>query len=257
MNNINNHSVLRIIIDGLLPGVVNMAVDESILQAVNGGTSPATLRFYRWDEPTISLGYFQKHEDLVLQDEVIRKMPVVRRQTGGGAILHDDELTYSLVLPLNEPKQLTNIENLYQLVHDGYLTALAELGVRAEYRGGTDSGNAQRGPFFCFARRHRLDLVVDGDKLLGSAQRRIRNAVLQHGSLILARHFHQQPCAQLKEAATVKGPIDLNTLIGDVTDYISGQLRLKRVDGKLSDKEQEQSVKLQNKYNGHEWNRQR
>ena len=272
MNNINNHSVLRTIIDGPLPGVVNMAVDESILQAVNGGTSPATLRFYRWEQPTISLGYFQKHEDLVLQDEVIRRMPVVRRQTGGGAILHDDELTYSLVLPLNKPKQSTNIEscrvgsystrfsdieNLYQLVHDGYLAALAELGVRAEYRGGADSGSAQRGPFFCFARLHRLDLVVDGDKLLGSAQRRIRNAVLQHGSLILARHFHQQPCAQLEEAVTVTGPIDLNMLIDDVTDYISGQLRLKRAEGQLSDKEQEQSVKLQKKYNGREWNRQR
>ena len=257
MNNINNHSVLRIIIDGPLPGAVNMAVDESILQAVNEGASPATLRFYRWDEPTISLGYFQKHEDLALQDGIIQQMPVVRRQTGGGAILHDDELTYSLVLPLNEPKQLTNIENLYQLVHDGYLATLAKLGVRAEYRGGTDSGNAQRGPFFCFARRHRLDLVVDGDKLLGSAQRRIRNAVLQHGSLILRRHFPQQPCAQLEEAATAKKPIDLNTLIDDVTDYISGQLRLKRADGQLSDKEQEQSAKLQKKYNGHKWNRQR
>ena len=270
MDNINNHSVLRIITDGSLPGAMNMAVDESILQAVNGGVSPATLRFYRWDEPTISLGYFQKHEDLVLQDEVIRKMPVVRRQTGGGAILHDDELTYSLVLPLNKPKQSTNIEscrvgsyptrfsnieNLYQLVHNSYLTALAKLNVQVEYRGGTDSGNAQRGPFFCFARRHRLDLVVDGDKLLGSAQRRIKNAVLQHGSLILARHFLQQPCAQLKEI--VKGPIDLNMLIDDVADYISGQLRLKKTDGQLSDEEQEQSVKLQKKYNGHEWNRQR
>ncbi len=257
MNNINNHSVLRIIIDGPLPGVVNMAVDESILQAVNGGASPPTLRFYRWEQPTISLGYFQKYEDLALQEEVIRRMPVVRRQTGGGAILHDDELTYSLILPLNEPKQLTNIENLYQLVHDGYLAVLAKLNVHAEYRGGTDSGSAQRGPFFCFARQHRLDLVVDGDKLLGSAQRRIRNAVLQHGSLILARHFHQQPCAQLEEVVTAKGPIDLNMLINDVADYISEQLRLKRADGKLSDKEQEQSVKLQNKYNGREWNRQR
>lgn len=257
MNNINEHHILRIITNGPLPGVVNMAVDESILQAVNKGTSPATLRFYRWDKPTISLGYFQKFEDLALQDEVIQQMPVVRRQTGGGAILHDDELTYSLVLSLNEPKQLTNIENLYQLVHDGYLTALAKLGVRAEYRGGTDRGNAQRGPFFCFARRHRLDLIVDGDKLLGSAQRRIRNAVLQHGSLILGRHFPQQPCAQLEEAVTVKGPIDLNMLIDDVADYISGQLRLKRSNGKLSDKEQEQSVKLQKKYEGHEWNRQR
>jgi len=250
----NNH-ILRIIIDGPLPGAVNMAVDESILQAVDEGTSPATLRFYRWGQPTISLGYFQKHEDLALQDEVIQQMPVVRRQTGGGAILHNDELTYSLVLPLNEPKQLTNIENLYQLVHDGYLTALAELGVRAEYRGGTDRGNTQRGPFFCFARRHRLDLIVDGDKLLGSAQRRIRNAVLQHGSLILGRHFHQQPCAQLKEI--VKEPVDLNTLIDNVADYISRQLQLKRADGQLSDKEQEQSASLQKKYNGHEWNRQR
>ena len=83
----------RLILNSPANGAWNMAVDEAVLQAVNEGVSPETLRFYRWAEPTISLGYFQSFAELDEQAQPVRNLAVVRRQTGGGAILHDDEIT--------------------------------------------------------------------------------------------------------------------------------------------------------------------
>ncbi len=250
-------STLRVILDEAKPGAVNMAIDEAILEAVNEGLSPATLRFYRWEEPTISLGYFQKYEELAEQEEAIRRLPVVRRQTGGGAILHDDELTYALILPIRGPEKesVTSIEVMYQIVHDAYIRSLERLGVRAGYRGGEDRGNAQRGPFFCFARRHRLDLVVGEDKLLGSAQRRVKKAVLQHGSLILGRHFPQQPSAAVAEAA--EREVDMELFIRGVIEIIGEHLELKVVEGAMSEDELSRLGRLREKYEGDEWNQQR
>jgi len=165
-----NKELLRILIDERRAGAENMGVDEAILESVNAGESGATLRFYGWREPTISLGYFQKYQEFAGQDEVIRQLALVRRQTGGGAILHDDELTYSLVMPL-AGKEETELVNLYRLMHDAFTEALERWSVDVKYRGewgdssvrkagGEPAVNSQRGPFFCFARDHHLDLVI-------------------------------------------------------------------------------------------------
>jgi len=249
-----DRDALRVLVDGALPGAVNMAADEAILEAVNTGAAPATLRFYRWEEPTISLGYFQRHEELNEQDEAVRCLPVVRRQTGGGAILHDDELTYSLVVGL-DGRDGESIESLYQVVHDAYVGALGALGVAAAYRGGRQGGNAQRGPFFCFARKHRLDLVVGQDKLLGSAQRRMKHAALQHGSLILGRHFEQQPSASVE--GCTRQAVALEAFIEAVTVQIGGALGLQATAGELTAAELERREALVAKYSGAEWIRQR
>lgn len=246
---------LRIIIDPALPGALDMATDEAILSSVNDGNSPPTLRFYQWDQPTISLGYFQKITDFTSQDPAIAAMPVVRRQTGGGAILHDDELTYSLVLPLDHPIATSDIAALYQLVHDVFIESLAAWGVTATYRGGEDRGNSQRGPFFCFARTHRLDLVIGNDKLLGSAQRRVKDAVLQHGSLILARHFTQQPCAEL--LSNVNRPFELAELLAMLANGIADSLALHAKPAGLTDKECQYRNELLLKYQGDDWTAQR
>ncbi len=186
---------LQLIIDPPQSGSINMAVDQDILNAVDAGESGPVLRFYRWNEPTISLGYFQKDIELEELDSQLQALPVVRRITGGGAILHDKELTYSLVLPLERALVGGNVNDLYSLVHDIMIELFIQSGIKASYRGFTDPGNSQRGPFFCFARNHSLDIVTPDGKLLGSAQRRLRNAVLQHGSLILEKRFSQQPGA--------------------------------------------------------------
>jgi lipoyl(octanoyl) transferase len=251
----NNISKLRVMLDGARGGAENMAVDEAVLLAVGEKQAPATLRFYRWSKPTISLGYFQRYEEFYEQEEEISRLPVVRRQTGGGAILHDDEITYSLVLPIHDKDQSTDIADLYRLVHDAFIAALGTWGVTADYRGGQELGNSQRGPFFCFAREHRLDLLLGGQKLLGSAQRRMKHAVLQHGSLILGRHFQQQPSAELRPA--IGSPFDLEEILAGVTERISKQLGLPLEPGELSDWEREKVTELLEKYGGEAWTRQR
>jgi len=242
---------LRLIVDEPLAGIENMAVDEAILEAVGAGEAGPTLRFYRWEAPTISLGYFQKISDWQQQDKAIVQLPLVRRKTGGGAILHDDELTYSLTLPLHQGLPMTNIQAMYKLVHDACIVSLAENGFETSYRNRSDSGNSQRGPFFCFAREHCLDLVMDDQKLMGSAQRRTKNACLQHGSLIINRCFLQQPCSALGTG------FDLDSFSRDVAEQISQRLKLKMEQGELNHQETQNLNKHIEKYQSKEWTEQR
>ncbi|MCH7871195.1 MAG: lipoate--protein ligase family protein [Planctomycetes bacterium] len=188
--------VIRVVQDPPLDGPTNMARDEALLTRVGQGESPPTLRLYQWALPTISLGYFQRFDDFCSSEPVIARLPVVRRTTGGGAILHDWELTYSLTLPLDHPLLDGGPNCLYEKAHDAIIECLREYGVHA-HRGGASDGesHAARGPFFCFARRHCLDVLVGDRKIAGSAQRRTKSAVLQHGSIILGSRFAQHPVA--------------------------------------------------------------
>lgn len=188
---------MRLIIDPPLPGPANMARDEALLTLVGKRQSPPTLRLYQWDPPTISLGYFQRYADYELLPPPAGDLAVVRRLTGGGAILHDYELTYSITIPVDHPLVAGGPNRLYELAHDALIDALAKDNVPASRGCQSDGSGAARGPFFCFERRHCLDVLIGADKLAGSAQRRTKTAILQHGSIILTRRFNQQPAAAL------------------------------------------------------------
>lgn len=172
-----------------------MAADEALLERVGAGASPPTLRLYQWDPPTISLGYFQKYADYEALPPPAGELDVVRRLTGGGAILHDRELTYSITLPLQHELLSEGPNRLYELAHDAVSASLQRLGIDAWRGCQSDGSSAARGPFFCFARRHCLDVLIGADKVAGSAQRRTRHAVLQHGSIVLDPRYGQQPAA--------------------------------------------------------------
>lgn len=178
--------IIRLLIDPPLDGPTNMARDEALLQRVSCSDVAATIRLYEWQPATLSLGYFQSYTDVFTQPPDIQRMPVVRRLTGGGAILHENELTYSIVLPNDHPLLADGPLRLYEFVHDAAIEILATHGIAARRAGRTEPANSQRGPFLCFQRRHSLDVVVGPHKVLGSAQRRTDRAVLQHGSLQLA-----------------------------------------------------------------------
>lgn len=161
------------------PGAHNMAVDESLLDlAVR--ESVATFRWYRWAEPTLSLGYFQ-HEADVAADPRWNGLPTVRRLSGGGAILHHHEWTYSFAVPARQPL-FRQPEELYDLVHRAIIDILNQRGGESGLRGETQLLPAE--PWLCFSRRDAHDVVWRGHKILGSAQRRRKGAVLQHGSLL-------------------------------------------------------------------------
>ena len=172
-----------------------MARDEALMTLVGTRQSPPTLRLYQWDPPTISLGYFQRYAEYESLPRPAGGLAVVRRLTGGGAILHDLELTYSIALPIDHPWLSKGPNRLYEMAHDVVIAALANMGVSGSRCGASDGSGAARGPFFCFERRHGFDVLVNADKIAGSAQRRTRTAVLQHGSIILGNRFPQQPTA--------------------------------------------------------------
>jgi lipoate-protein ligase A len=178
-----------------------MGRDDLLLERVGAGTAPPTLRFYQWEPATISLGYFQKYADYEALPPPAGDLPVVRRPTGGGAILHDQELTYALVVPMGHALLAGGPNCLYERVHAALIAALDGEAVRAAPCGVSDDSGAAKGPFFCFARRHRFDVLLGGEKLAGSAQRRTRHAVLQHGSIILATRYAQQPVATIASVA--------------------------------------------------------
>lgn len=194
--------VIPVLMDGAFDGPSNMARDEALLLRVGARAIGPTLRVYQWRPPTVSLGYFQSYDEYLAQPESIRRMAVVRRLTGGGAIVHADELTYSLTLPNDHEWLRGGATRLYEVVHDGAVEALESFGVGAGRAGCTDDSGPGRGPFLCFARRHCLDLVVGTQKVLGSAQRRTREATLQHGSLQLqALAWGDRPCPDPAELA--------------------------------------------------------
>jgi len=188
-----------------------MARDEALLRMASADSRPI-LRTYGWETPTLSLGYFQDVSETAGLSGVTRALPLVRRSTGGGAILHDLELTYSLVLPLRHPLIADRPNDLYGLAHRAIVRAIAatvdsttkidmhEVLYPGAKAGRGASGWSQRGPFYCFARHHAYDVIVKRkagafNKLAGSAQRRTKTAVLQHGSIMLACRFEEQPCA--------------------------------------------------------------
>ncbi len=170
-----------------------MARDEALMRRVGVRESPPTLRLYQWDPPTISLGYFQPFAQYEALAPPAGTLPVVRRLTGGGAILHDLELTYSLTLPADHALLSDGPNRLYELAHDAVIACLRTLDVEATRDGETDDSGPTRGPFFCFARRHHFDVLINNDKVAGSAQRRTKEAILQHGSIILGNRYAQQP----------------------------------------------------------------
>lgn len=185
-------AALHVYRDAALDGPENMARDEHLLYAPRTGA--AALRIYTWDPPTLSLGYFQRHAALAELPDEVRALATVRRLTGGGAILHDREVTYCLVLDAAQAPAHQSPIALYTLVHTCWRDALAPEGVRAELAPESFPLPTPRtGPFFCFAKPGRTDLVIGAHKLLGSAQRRIAGRVLQHGSLLLGRRFAAHP----------------------------------------------------------------
>lgn len=173
----------------------NMAVDQSILESVSqsqeAGEHPTpVLRFYTWQTPTLSLGYFQPRDGSSPRFDSLDR---VRRSTGGGAILHHHDLTYSLIVPTGPGERGAQSE-LYQSVHSAIVVELDRESIAAQpfrltgskLHDLNKSHLSSADPFLCFQRRTDEDLIVSGYKVLGSAQRRSKRALLQHGSLLLA-----------------------------------------------------------------------
>ena len=180
----------RLIDSGPGSGHWNLALDEAIFQSVRTGASPPTLRLYRWSAPALSIGYAQDRERDINRDACrARGIEVIRRVTGGRAVLHDAEVTYSVSAPAGLPGFGTGLGEAYRRVAEGLIAGLRLLGVRAAVAApGPRKPSRPPGQAACFATTARHEIAVEGRKLVGSAQRREGGAFLQHGSILLKSH---------------------------------------------------------------------
>ena len=161
---------------------MNMAIDEALLETA---VAP-TIRFYRWRSPALSFGYFGKFSDVAIY---AAERDLVRRWTGGGIVFHGDDLTYSIVIPASDPVFDESSIAIYEKIHRALADALNGVGERAVVAGGVDPGgialskHAAASGYNCFANPVRADVMINGRKIAGAAQRRTRRGLLQQGSI--------------------------------------------------------------------------
>ncbi|MCS7252563.1 MAG: biotin/lipoate A/B protein ligase family protein [Armatimonadota bacterium] len=189
---------VRLLIDEPADGAWNIAVDEAILRAASVRWGITTVRLYMWCRPTISAGYFTRLDEELLNRCKRDGIDVVRRLSGGGIVLHDDEVTYSVVFPKSLIGECSVLA-AYRLISKGVVIGLRRLGIEArlvcdglvsadgqddEVRACKES-HKRLSDQFCYAVRSPTDIVVGSMKLVGSAQARCKGAILQHGSVPL------------------------------------------------------------------------
>jgi lipoyl(octanoyl) transferase len=179
----------RLLDTGPADGFTNMATDEAILEVFTAEAGPSTLRFYTWLPPALSLGYGQPiASDIDLSQCQALGIDVVRRPTGGRAVLHDHEVTYSVVLSADDPRAAAGVMACYLTISQALIRGLVYLGIAAELlplrRGAllpSDDASA-----VCFATPSSYEVAVAGRKVIGSAQRRAHGVIMQHGSIPLS-----------------------------------------------------------------------
>ncbi|WP_106495104.1 lipoate--protein ligase family protein [Lentibacillus sp. Marseille-P4043] len=167
---------------GICDAAVNMALDEMLLQWHSEGKIPPILRFYQWSTPSLSLGYFQDVDKAIELEALDRyQIPLVRRLTGGSAVLHDDELTYSIIIAEDKPYIPASVGEAYYILSKGIFAGYTKLGITANYAE-TNKTDKSRSAV-CFEKPALYELMAGGKKISGNAQTRQKGILLQHGSI--------------------------------------------------------------------------
>jgi lipoate-protein ligase A len=252
----------------------NMAVDEAVFRESIRKKALPTLRFYGWRIPALSIGYFQDY-DKEVDHEACRKfgVDIVRRPTGGKAVLHEQELTYAVVASVESPLFSSDILGTYRVISACIAEGLAKIGILAEMKG--DARHISDGalPSSCFSLPSRYELLVGGRKICGSAQTRSHGYFLQHGSLLLAFDPSRTCAVMLPHRDTEKDADDLLkaiTSVGEQADRAGDEKDLCRVlqagfernlgirfnEGPLTPEEEQLKEELMaKKYGSEAWNR--
>jgi lipoyl(octanoyl) transferase len=264
----------RLLITPAAHGVWNMAADDSILEHIERGESNATLRLYAWEPACLSLGHAQPFGDIDVDRLHARGWDMVRRPTGGRAILHTDELTYSVIGPADDPRLAGSVLESYNRLACALLWAVRSLGLDArsnppsmELPGGRKHNSANP---VCFEVPSAYEITVGGKKLIGSAQARRKEGVLQHGSLplvgdltritqalVFADDAARFEAAQrlLSRATTVESVLGRVVTWGEAvrafTRGFENELALHLEAGELSESEQRRAAELVDQKYGH------
>lgn len=253
----------------------NMAVDEALVRSI--GAQPA-FRVYGWQPPAVSFGYAQRiSREVDAQKVRERGIDIVRRPTGGRAILHWNELTYSVICPADNPVMGGNINEAYRRISEGLLAGIRALGVNATFEFRRQTQPSPRGKELtapCFTSTAQYEVKFKGRKLIGSAQQRIGTMLLQHGSLLLGPEHKQivdllpgdkpglkkrfareldRHTISLSEA--LASPIDFDTAATAIRQGIQKTFNIQLIEAALGKTEIAETQRLiAEKYATHEWN---
>jgi len=273
----------RVIKDTKYNGAMNMAIDEAIMVAHEKEKIPPTIRFYQWSPPAVSLGYFQDLQKEINIDACRNSgIDIVRRPTGGKAVLHDRELTYSFVIGEGHALINSSILKTYKKISRALILALEPLEIHADLvplREKSDKDyvkNIARDSFSfksnCFSAPSQYEVQVDGKKIIGSAQVRKRGVVLQHGSLLMEIDrekwfsvFNYPSEKILNKVKTrfkatsieeiIKEKISFSKLSNLLPKGFEKEFHVQLIDGKLTEFEENLSRQLfETKYSSTEWN---
>jgi lipoate-protein ligase A len=173
----------RLLDSGPQEAYLNMAVDEAVSRAVEAGRVPPTIRFYTWTRPAVSIGAFQLLQEVDLNQCEEDSIPVVRRITGGRALLHRDELTYSVICQIPSPFFPSNLQGCCRVIAEALQLGLRKIGLELQIFPQKAYLPSKPRPPDCFSTPSLYELTADGRKLVGSAQRRWLRVFLQHGSI--------------------------------------------------------------------------
>jgi lipoate-protein ligase A len=260
-------SIWRLIVTPPLSGAENMAIDEALLRSFDPAVSLPVLRIYGWNPPSLSLGRYQKAAD-ILDLERCRNdgVAVVRRITGGGVIYHADELTYSLVCAPGQIPPTSSIKDSFRVLTGFLLRFYRALGLVALYAVDSVPEGTRLGErtAFCFAGKESFDILANGFKIGGNAQRRLKEVIFQHGSIPLLNRAATGLTYMTDQAPEHAGGTisladcgvnaDWKSLVPVLTTAFSGYFDSELQCDVLSEREQAETELCTAKYRADLWN---
>ena len=269
----------RILDTGFSTGYENMAIDEAVFRSCQEKTSPPTIRIYGWTPPAVSLGYFQKAENAVDLEACKRNgVDVVRRLSGGRAVLHHHELTYSVICREGTPPLGSSVLETYKTISECLISTLKGLGLQVQWVTSREKHTAAQEKdktASCFSSPSWYEITVEGKKICGSAQKRGDGVLLQHGSLLfdydpellaevlLSRKTEEEFLTEIRTSTTainrhLSQQIDFDQLKKLVLNSFEDQLKISLTPGELSEYESRlKQTLLKEKYSTDSWNLQR
>ncbi len=236
---------------------INMGIDFALWKSVSEGKSPPVLRFYQWMPSSVSIGYNQNPEDLINIDFCKKNnIHCVRRPTGGSAIFHDIELTYSFSAATCHRTSFIFPLSSYIEICKGIKTGIQKYGINLQIRGINEGKEPSYTKKDCFSLSSRHDLVFDGRKLVGSAQRRNKNSFLQHGSILIDIRkkiwekvfIEKVDFSKITYLKNFGIEIKLNELIEFLKNGFENIFGVKFQSDELTEQEKRESLKFSEKY---------
>ncbi len=256
----------RLIVDPAQTAAENMAIDEAIAIAFSEGKAPETLRLYTWKNPSFSIGAFQTLETDWVTFLEAQEIDIVRRMTGGRGLLHEHELSYSVIASIKNPLFSGGIKGTFESIARGLLAGLKEIGIEAILHTPARKPQPKVKKALCFDAVSWYEITAQGKKLIGSAQRRWKTHFLQHGSFVIKQSewaknetgtFSSKLISenQITLAELMASPPNPETLIHAIKTGFEKTLDLNLEAGELSDYEKKLVQDcLQEKYARRTWN---